>query len=313
LSVIVNAVFPLFALILLGYVCARKRLLGPGAVDSLNKFVVWLALPALLFQAMAKITWNQVNQPGFVAASSLAIAVVFLVSYAMDRQRRGRLADASIEGLAASYSNAGFMGIPLCLMLFGVARLPPVIITTLLTACVLFAFSIVLIEIDLLGSPNVLSTVRKVAVSLLRNPLVAAPLLGTLVAILEWPLPYAVEQFTSLLGAAASPCALITIGLFLAQGQPTEHHGAVWRIVALKLLLHPLIAFALVYWVFDMPPLWATTAVLLAALPVGTGPFMLAKLYEREPAITSRAILISTVLSLATVSVLVAWLPAAAS
>jgi malonate transporter len=309
LSVIVNAVFPLFALILLGYVSARKRLLGPGAVDSLNKFVVWLALPALLFQAMAKITWDQVNQPGFVAASSLAIAAVFLVSYAMDRQRRGRLADASIEGLAASYSNAGFMGIPLCLMLFGEASLPPVIITTLLTACVLFAFSIVLIEIDLLGSPKVLHTVRKVAASLLRNPLVAAPLLGTLVAILGWPLPYAVEQFTTLLGAAASPCALITIGLFLAQGQPTEHHGAVWRIVALKLILHPIIAFALVYWIFDMPPLWAVTAVLLAALPVGTGPFMLAKLYEREPAITSRAILISTVLSLATVSVLVAWLP----
>src|SRR3546814_14469646 len=116
------------------------------------------------------------------------------------RSRSGRLADASIEGLAASYSNAGFMGIPLCLMLFGEASLPPVIITTLLTACVLFAFSIVLIEIDLLGSPNVLRTVRKVAFSLLRNPLVAAPLLGTLVAVLQWPLPYAVEHFTTLLG-----------------------------------------------------------------------------------------------------------------
>lgn len=309
MSVIINAVFPLFALILIGYLSARRRLLGPGAVDSLNKFVVYMALPALLFQAMAQITWEQVNQPGFVVASSLAIATVFAASYLFDRRRRGRLADASIEGLAASYSNAGFMGIPLCLMLFGEASLPPVIITTLLTACALFAFSIVLIEIDLLGSPNVLRTARKVIVSLLRNPLVAAPLLGTLVAALGWPLPYAVEQFTTLLGAAASPCALITIGLFLAQGEPTEHHGTVWRIVGLKLLLHPLVTFVLVYWVFDMPPLWAATAVLLSALPVGTGPFMLAKLYEREPAITSRAILLSTVLSLITVSLLVAWLP----
>src|SRR3546814_7137605 len=88
---------------------------------SLNKFVVWMALPSLLFQAMAKITWDQVKQPGFVAASTLAIAAVFLVSYFLDRRRSGRLADASIEGLAASYSNAGFMGIPLCLMLFGEA------------------------------------------------------------------------------------------------------------------------------------------------------------------------------------------------
>lgn len=312
MSVILNAVIPLFALILLGYLAARKRLLGPGAVDSLNKFVVWMALPALLFEAMAGITWEEINQPGYVAASTLAIAAVFATSYLLDRRRRGRLADASIEGLAASYSNAGFMGIPLCLMLFGEASLPPVIIATLLTACGLFAFSIVLIEIDLLTSRSMLRTARKVIVSLLRNPLVAAPLLGLLVAALQLPLPHAIEQFTTLLGAAASPCALVTIGLFLAQGQPTEHHGAVWRIVVLKLLLHPAIAFVLAYWVFDMPPLWAATAVLLAALPVGTGPFMLAKLYEREPAITSRAILISTVLSLVTVSVLVAWLPGAA-
>ncbi len=308
MSVIINAVFPLFALILIGYISGRKRLLGAGAIDSLNKFVVWMALPALLFQSMAQITWEQINQPGYIAASSLAIAAVFGASYALDRRRRGRLADASIEGLAASYSNSGFMGIPLCLMVFGPGSLPAVVIATLLTACALFAFSIVLIEIDLQGSRSVLGTTRKVALSLLRNPLVAAPVLGLALAAAQVALPYAVLQFTTLLGAAASPCALVTIGLFLAQSEPTRHHGAVWRIVLLKLFLHPLIAFVLVRWVFDMPPLWASTAVLLAALPVGTGPFMLAKLYEREPAITSRAILISTVLSLATVSALVAWL-----
>jgi len=308
LSVIINAVFPLFALILIGYLSALKGLLGRGAVDSLNKFVVWMALPALLFQAMAKISWEEINQPGYVAASALSIAIVFCVSCLLDGRRRGRLADVSIEGLAASYSNAGFMGIPLCLMLFGEASLPAVIIATLLTACVLFAFSIILIEVDLQGSPHLLPTLGKVGLSLLRNPLVASPLLGAAVAALQWPLPYAVEQFTSLLGAAASPCALITIGLFLAQKQPAGNAGAIGRIVALKLLLHPAVAFVLAYWVFDMPELWAATAVLLAALPVGTGPFMLAKLYEREPAVTSRAILISTALSVLTVSLLTAWL-----
>ncbi len=308
MSVIVNAVFPLFGLILIGYLSGRKRLLGPGAVDSLNKFVVWMALPALLFQSMAEITWDEINQPGYMAASVLSIAVVFLVSYLLDRRRKGRLADASIEGLAASYSNSGFMGIPLCLMVFGQASMPAVILAILLTACALFAFSIVLIEIDLQRSQSIWGTSRKVAASLLRNPLVAAPALGMIVAAAQLPLPYAVLQFTTLLGAAASPCALVTIGLFLSQGQATEHHGAVWRIVSLKLILQPLVMFILVTYVFDMPPLWASTAILLAALPVGTGPFMLAKLYEREPAVTSRAILISTVLSMVTVSMLVAWL-----
>ena len=305
---ILNAVLPLFGLILLGYVSARKHLLGPGAVDSLNKFVVWLALPALLFQAMAQITWEQVNQPGYLGASILAIALVFALSYLLDRKRRGRLADVSIEGLSAAYSNTGFMGIPLCLMVFGQASLPAAIIATLLTACVLFGFAIVLIEIDIQGSRNLRHTIKKVLCSLSRNPLLIAPIAGAMIAALQIPLPSPVLQLTTVLGAAATPCALVTIGLFLAQRPSIQSGAAVWRIVSLKMVLHPLITWILVRWIFEMPLLWANVAILLAALPVGTGPFMLAKLYDREPAVASRAILISTLISVLTVSILVTLL-----
>lgn len=305
---ILNAVLPLFGLILLGYVSARKRLLGPGAVDSLNKFVVWLALPALLFQAMAQITWEQVNQPGYLGASTLAIALIFALSYLLDRKRRGRLADVSIEGLSAAYSNTGFMGIPLCLMVFGQDSLPAAIIATLLTACVLFGFAIVLIEIDIQGSRNLRHTIKKVLHSLSRNPLLIAPIAGAMIAALQIPLPSPVLQLTTVLGAAATPCALVTIGLFLAQRPSIQSGAAVWRIVSLKMVLHPLITWILVRWIFEMPLLWANVAILLAALPVGTGPFMLAKLYDREPAVASRAILISTLLSVLTVSILVTLL-----
>src|SRR5690606_37948154 len=207
------------------------------------------------------------------------------------------LADSSISALAAAYGNAGYMGIPLCILVLGESSLPAVIIVTLLTACILFAFSIVLVEFDLQKSASVLSTLRKVGLAVLRNPLVCAPIAGLVVSGLGWQLPASLAQFTSLLGAAASPCALVTIGLFLSQGSTTSDRGTVWRIVGLKLVVHPLLAFVLVTWVFDMPPMWAAAAILLAALPVGTGPFMVAKLYEREAAITSEATLLSTVLS----------------
>ena len=307
LSTILNAVLPLFGLILLGYVSGRRQLLGPGAVDNLNNFVVWLALPALLFQAMAQITWEQANQPGFVLTTGLAMAAVFGTSYVLGRNPQRRLADASIDGLAASYSNSGYMGIPLCIMVLGQDSLPATVVSVLLTACGLFAFSIVLVEIDLQSSPNILRTARKVLQSLLRNPLVTAPLLGAVFAAMQIPLPGPLLQLTTLLGEAASPCALVTIGLFLAQSQTGGELKAVRRIVVLKLFLHPLITFVLVRWVFDMPALWGNTAILLSALPVGTGPFMLAKLYDRQPAVTSRAILLSTLLSVFTVSVLVAF------
>lgn len=219
MNAIFTAVVPLFSLILLGYVAGRHRLLGDAAVDSLNKFVVWMALPALLFQAMAQIQLDEMRQPGFIMAFIGATAGTFVASVLLDRHRRRTLADISLEGLAASYPNTGFMGIPLVLILYGDAALPPVIIYTLLTACGLFAFSIVLIEFDMQATPHWGSTLGKVAVSLLRNPLVAAPLLGLIVSASGLSLPMPVLKFTTLLGDAASPCALITIGLFLAQTQ----------------------------------------------------------------------------------------------
>lgn len=308
MSLIFEAVLPLFALILAGYLAGRRRLLGAAATDSLNSFVVWMALPALLFQAMAQISWEEIRQPGFIAASAIAMALVFAMSFFSDRKQGRRLADSSISSLAAAYGNAGYMGIPLCIMVLGENSLPAVIIMTLLTACVLFAFSITLVELDLQRSATLGATLRKVGLAVTRNPLVSAPIAGLLVSAFGWALPGPILQFTTLLGAAASPCALVTIGLFLSQGSSTQHRGTVWRIVSLKLIIHPLLAFILVSWVFDVPPMWAAAAILLAALPVGTGPFMVAKLYNREPAITSEATLLSTVLSVVTVSILVALL-----
>jgi predicted permease len=308
MEAVASAVLPLFALILAGVLCARFRVLGPAATDSLNNFVVWLALPALLFQGMAGITWDQIDHPGFLFAFAGSALITFVLAWRLDRRTGGRLADRSIEGLGACYANTGFMGVPLCLAVFGPAGLPPAILSTLLTACVLFAGAIVLIEMDVQQQPSLGRTLRRVGFSLARNPLLIAPVLGLLVASSGFALPGPVRHFTTLLGDAASPCALVTIGLFLAQSRGTGDQPTVVRLVVLKLLINPAITAVLACFVFSMPALWSHTAVLLSALPIGTGPFMLAKRYERAPAVTSRAILFSTVVSVVTISVLVAVL-----
>jgi malonate transporter and related proteins len=305
---VVDSALPLFALILTGYLAGRSGILGAAATDSLNRFVVWLALPALLFQAVAETRFAQINQPGFVLAIGLGMVGTFLLSLALDRRRKGRLADASIEALAASYPNTGFMGIPLCLAVFGHEGLPPAIIATILTACLLFGISLALIELGLQRGPGAGRALLKVGAALARNPLLVAPALGLLFAAARVPLPGPVLRFTGLLGSAASPCALVTVGLFLAQSRASGEARAIGRIVVLKMLVQPLVTGVLAFAVFRMPRLWASAALLLNALPIGTGPFMLAKLYDREAAVTSRAILISTLLSLVTISLLVAWL-----
>lgn len=317
MQAVLDAVIPIFAIIFTGYVFARTGILGPAATDALNKFVVWLALPALLFQAMAGITWGEVDHPGFLAAYTGGMMLTFLLSFVRIRRggrmtRHDRLADRSIEGLDAAYSNTGFIGIPLCVAAFGAGSLVPSAIATILTACVLFAGAIILIEMDISETPRLASTLARVARSLLRNPLLVAPAAGAGFAVAHGvagvALPGPVAHFAALLAASASPCALVTIGLFLAQSEAAKESGVIMRLVTLKLLVQPAITFVLAFRVFEMPVMWAHTALVLSALPIGTGPFMLAKLYDREAAVTSRAILVSTVISVFTVSALVAWL-----
>ena len=313
MNAVVDTVLPVFALIGVGYAAGARGLLDAGVTDALNRFVVWLALPALLFGATARMSLADVDHPGFALAAAGGMAGTFALSMLLDRRRGTRLTDRAIEGLDAAYGNTGFLGIPLGLALFGQAVLPALVISTLLTTCLLFGLAVVLIEVDLAaGRPGasaqgLRATLLKAGGSLARNPLLAAPVLGGLWAATGLALPLPADRFVTLLAAAAGPCALVTIGLFLHQQDERADPREVVRLVGLKLLVQPLLTLAIASAV-PMPKPWFDSALLLAALPTGTGPFMLAKLYGREAAVTSRAILLSTVLSVATVSALVVWM-----
>lgn len=301
---------PVFGLILAGFACRRRGVLGPNAASELNRFVVWLALPALLFDTMAHATWHQLYQPAFVATFAIVCAAVFVLILVMRLASGRHLADASVDAIAASYPNTGYIGFPLGVIAFGQASLTPTTIATILVACVLFAFAIVLIEIGLQTERTPHKLGLKVLRSLARNPLIVSPIAGVLFASLHAnfhvALPASAETFLKLLAGAASPCALVSLGLFLAEKRSSEAGagGIALLLTAVKLIGQPALAWWLAARVFGLSPMLVEMAVVLAALPTGTGPFMLAEFYEREAHITSRTILLSTVGSVATLSLL---------
>lgn len=301
---VLNVLLPIFALILAGYLCRRTNRLGLSAASEINRMVVWLCLPALLFTATATATWEQIWHPGFVYAFTLSTLAMFVLTLLLRRRRAGHFADASIDALGASYANTGYIGIPLCIMVLGDAGLEPALIASLLVVCVLFAIALVCIEVGLQGEARVHRIVAKVLLALAKNPLVISPLLGACWAAGGQPLPLALDKFLHLLGGATTPCALVSLGLFLAHKQDGAR-GGTSLLVAVKLIAHPLLTWFLAYQVFSLPPLWARSALLLSALPTGTGPFMLAEYYKREASLVSSSILISTLGSLLTLSVLI--------
>lgn len=307
-AAVIDAAFPVFALILTGWICTKTNLLGTTSREGLNSFVIYLALPAQLFAAMSTADLSELAQPGFFWSFALGMFGTAGLYALISRDKQTPPIDRLINSMSAAYSNAGFMGIPLCLMVFGKAGLSPSVITAVFTVSLLFAVTIMLAELQRLENASVLPAIRKVLGSMLRNPLLVAPILGVLWSILQWPMPVPAARYIGLLGDASTPCALIAIGLFLGQTTDRSASPDVIRIVLLKLLVQPALTAVLVLFVFDVPKLWAYVAILAAALPVGTGPFMMAQIYQRDAAASARAILVSTVLSVLTISALVAWI-----
>ncbi|MEE3159098.1 MAG: AEC family transporter [Pseudomonadota bacterium] len=303
---VLNVLLPIFALILAGYLCRRTGCLGETAASELNRFVVWLCLPALLFHTTATATLEEIWHPGFIAVISIGSLAVFFATL-LYRLRGRELADASIDGLSAAYANTGYIGIPLCVLVLGDDGLAPALIASLIVVCVLFTVAVVLVEVGLQRAGSPLRVLGRVTLALAKNPLVVAPLLGGVWNLSGLLQPVAMGRFLELLGDATVPCALVSLGLFLAQPQPAATRGAA-GLVLIKLIVQPALVWGLAMYVFHLPPLWAKAALLLSALPTGTGPFMLAEFYGRDAAVVARAVLWSTLGSLVTLSLCLLWL-----
>lgn len=298
-------VLPIFALILTGWLARRVNALGPTATREVNRLVVYLALPALLFGIMAHADPAEIWQPGFILAFSVGCAAIFAATLAIRLRQGCDLADAAIDALNASYANTGFVGFPLVLAVIGSSALGATLVATIVTVCVLFAIAIVLIEFSLQSGTRRRDIATKTLLSLLRNPLLVAPAAGTVVMLSGLRLPGALDTYLHLLGGAAAPCALIALGLFLAESSERNIRcGSAIQtsLVALKLIAQPAITWVVAVPMLGLSTSLSHTAVLLAALPTGTGPFMLAQLYQREALLTGRVVLITTTLSVITLS-----------
>lgn len=307
MSAIFHAAFPVFALIFIGYMLRTWKILGKSASRELNRFVAYLALPSLMFYGSYHLQASDFQHPGFMFAFMVSALLVGLAAVLINVMRHVPLADATIDGLGSVYANTGFIGIPLCVLTFGERGMGPAVMATVFIACIIFGLAILVIEINQNMGTSVLDSFKKVGFSLITNPLIVAPILGLLLSVTHIPVFESLDTMFKMLGQAAGPCALVSLGVFLAQPtkkKKVQEKRSATLIVFLKLIVHPLLTALLVYKVLDLPLFWADTALILSALPVGTGPFMLSEMFHREGVAISRSILFSTIGSLVTLSII---------
>src|ERR1700742_4273012 len=222
MQAIVNVALPIFGDILAGLLAGRWRILGGEATAALNAFVSYFALPVLFFGTLARTPVAAVLDPALMLGFSVVVLATFLLGMATTRLvsrvtgQGGGLAAMSLQGIAASWGNVGYMGVPLCLAAFGEAGLPPAMLTVIVTAVVSMVFGVMLIELEVAAGHGPLRTFLRAASNVARNPLPLSIALGIVVSAVGLPMPTPIEKWLDLMGAAAAPCAPFAIGLFVS-------------------------------------------------------------------------------------------------
>ena len=295
---------PFFAVMGLGFAAGRSRFFPPEATAHLTKFVFYFALSALLFGFAANLDLRAEFSWPFVAAYLLASVSVYLLVLVIALWRGAGLAEAVVEAQCGVIGNVGFLGIPMLSLLLGPQAVGPILLV-LAIDLIVFSSLITLVITGLREGRMSWGIVRVLALGLARNPMIGSIFLGLVWGAAGWAVPGPVQEFLTLLGAAATPCALFAIGASLAARSTERLRVAVWLSFA-KLVLHPAaVAFAALV-VFGVERYGAGVMIAAAALPVAGNVFILAQHYGVAPVRVSTAILISTVVSVASITGVIA-------
>ena len=310
MQTILNTALPFFALIFCGYGAGRLRLLSEASVAGVNAFVFYFALPAFIFNLLASSPLAAVVNVPFVAAYLGTGLVVFAVAAVLGRLLfEVRRSEAALQGAAAVLGNTGYMGIPLVAAAFGDRAAIPLVLGLTLEATVLIPLTIILVEAQKGLDSGWSQLLTSITTAMVRNPIIVAIFAGVLLSASGLGLPTPIENFADLLGSSAGPCALFALGATLTGFPISTGIGEVSYMTFFKLLIHPAAIWFATTRIFDVDPLWATVAVLGAALPVAANVFIVAKQYSTYVERVSSAILISTAISVVTVSALLTALP----
>lgn len=295
---------PFFAVIGLGFAAGRAKFFPAEATAYLTKFVFYFALSAMLFRFASNLSLSETFHGAQMAAYLTASFAVYALVLSVGRLRRLGWTEAAMEAHAAVSGNTGFLGVPMLVMLMGAAAAGPVMMV-LSVDMVVFSSLITLIVTASREGQIRLATLWALLRGILANPMIVSILLGFGWAATGIAVPAVVNEFMTLLGAAATPCALFAIGASLA-GRGAERPGAAMWISAVKLILHPAAVAIATLWLFPVEPFAAGVMIAAAALPVAGNVFILAQHFGVAPQRVSTAILMSTAVSVVTVTVVIA-------
>ncbi|MCO6187441.1 AEC family transporter [Rhizobium sp. L1K21] len=307
MSAIFANVLPVFILILVGWLLLATGYLKADVGQAMGAFVFKVAVPVLLFTAIGRADFDPGAAFRLWGAYFSGIAIAWIAGQLISARVFHRDPKASVVmAFSSCFSNLVLIGLPLISRTFGSEGL--LVISTLLAVHLptMMTISTVMIEFQESrdGTHHPLSEILvQISKSLVRNPMIIAILSGAVVNLLGIHLPDAVMSVTDQLAHIAGPMALVSLGMSLRQYGVSGSLAPAFAASGLKLVLMPAAVF-LTSRLFDLPPVWAMTAVLCASIPPGVNVWLIANQFNSDRRFAASVITLGTALGVITVS---AW------
>ncbi len=307
MSQILAITFPIYAAMALGFLVVKKGWFAPAEMRTLGKYVLNIALPALIFSAVASRSPQEVFQPGYISIyalgglATIAIAYLLFTWRGIDPQRR------ALGVMGSSCPNNGFIGYPIMLLAFPDLAGVILALNLLVENLVLIPICLLLVELASAGkSQPFLPRLGRILLNLAKMPMLIGLALGVLVSLSGLALPAPFLRFVDLLASSAVAVSLVVIGGSLV-GLPLHgNRSLALQISATKLLLQPTLvavtAVALIgLGLVTLDPALHSAMILSAAMPMFAIYTVLAQRQGLEGA-ASLALLFATTGSFVTLS-----------
>ena len=293
-----NGVLPVFGIGVLGYVLGLRGTFDFNIAMALNKFVMFVAMPALGFQLLVNAPLDEFNLAmlgGYFVTELLMYAAGFLIAR---RVFKTDVMEAALLGLAIALTNHILFVLPIAITLFGEEAVTPIVAIISMDGILIFSGSLILMDVLATRGTSLRHTISKIV----RNPPLIAMAVGLAAGSLGLVVPIGLDVFIDFLGGTASPVLLFALGIILSQRGSGARPMLPVAIAAMKLVAHPLLAAIIFTGVLQLTPEVRNPAMMVAAAPCGVMAFMLALNYGVRVDAIARAVLYSSIGSLVTVT-----------
>ena len=309
LEILTDIVLPVFAVIAAGYLATFSPAFDADVGGALAKFVFWFAIPVMLFHSLATKEMPSEIDLGYFAAYYGGVGTSFVLAIVLFRYLgHEELEFRILAAFGSIYGNTVLIGIPVILAALGERAGLPLFLLLSFHAVVFFSLVTFLVEGVARGHGKPLQVIGNALRGLATNPILIGLVGGVLWNWAGLSMPGVLDRFGDLMAGAALPCALFSVGASLRNYRLAGALRLSLAMVAVKMVLQPTLVAILAFGVFGVDPLWASVAVIAAAMPTGVNAYLFAVRYEQAQTETAAAMLLSTLLAVPVLTLILHWL-----